>query len=114
MSLDNISAVYLAGSYTAVVWPLGSWEPQFGPAIRPTVKTKKSIFLLETEPWLLLCVGVHQSGGLVTVVELVGRPIVIPAFAEYEDIFASTERIWVDSDRAEVDIGVIAWSLAAG
>ena len=49
-----------------------------------------------------------------TVVELVGRPVVIPAFAEYEDIFASTERIWVDSDRAEVDIGVIAWSLAAG
>ena len=49
-----------------------------------------------------------------TVIELVGCPIVIPAFAEYEDIFASTERIWVDSDRAEVDIGVIAWSLATG
>ena len=47
-----------------------------------------------------------------TVIELVGRSIVIPAFAEHEDIFASTERIGVDCDRAEVDIGVIAWSLA--
>ena len=48
------------------------------------------------------------------VVELVRRPIVIPAFAEHEDIFASTERIREDCDRAEVDIGVIAWSLTTG
>ena len=39
-----------------------------------------------------------------TVVELVGRPIVIPAFAEHQDIFASTEWIGVDCNRAEVDI----------
>lgn len=46
VSLDNISAVYLAGTHTTVVWSLRGWETSFGPAIGPVVKTKKSVFLL--------------------------------------------------------------------
>ena len=39
-----------------------------------------------------------------TVVELVGCSIMIPALAQYEDVFASTEGIWVDGYGADVDI----------
>ena len=39
-----------------------------------------------------------------TVVELIGCPIVIPALAQYEDIVATTEGIRIDSYGAEVDI----------
>ena len=46
MRLDEISGIYLAGSHTAIVWSLGSWETSLGPTIRPSVKTKKSVFLL--------------------------------------------------------------------
>lgn len=49
-----------------------------------------------------------------TVIELVGCPIVIPALAQYEDVVATTEWIWVDSYGAEVDIGVAAFGLTAG
>lgn len=48
-----------------------------------------------------------------TVVEFIGRPIVIPALAQHEDVVATTEGIGIDSYRAEVDIGVTTWSLAA-
>ena len=46
MSLDKISGIYLAGSHTAIVWSLRTWETSLGPTIRPSVKTKKSVFLL--------------------------------------------------------------------
>ena len=46
MRLDKISGVYPAGSHTAIVWSLRSWETSLGPTIRPSVETKKSVFLL--------------------------------------------------------------------
>lgn len=46
MRLDKISGINLAGSYTAIVWSLRSWETSLGPTVRPSVKTKKSVFLL--------------------------------------------------------------------
>lgn len=49
-----------------------------------------------------------------TVVELVGCPIVIPALAQDEDVVTATEGVWVDGYRAEVDIGIVACSLTAG
>lgn len=49
-----------------------------------------------------------------TVIKFVGCPIVIPALAQYEDVVATAEGIWVDSYRAKVDIGVAARSLTAG
>lgn len=104
VSLDDISTVDLASSYTAVVWSLRSWETLLGPAIRSAVKTKEGVFLLETKPWLLLGIGLHETGAVMTVVELVGGAIVVPTLAEYENVIAATEGIGVDFDRSEVDV----------
>jgi hypothetical protein len=57
-------------------------------------------------------VDLHQAVGLVTVVELVGGSIRIPGLAENENVITTAERIREDSNRAEVDIGVVTGGLA--
>ena len=104
VSLNDISAVDLASSYTTVVWSLRAWETLLGPAIRSAVKTKEGVFLLQTKPWLLLGIGLHEPGAVMTVVELVGCAIVVPTLAEYEDVIAATEGIGEDFNRSEVDV----------
>ena len=104
VSLDDISAVDLARSYTTVVWSLRPWKTLLGPAIRSAVKTKEGVFLLETKPWLLLGIGLHEAGAVMTVIELVGGAIVVPTLAEHENVVAATEGIGVDFDRSEVDV----------
>jgi hypothetical protein len=47
-----------------------------------------------------------------TVVELVGGSIRIPGLAENENVITTAERIREDSNRAEVDIGVVTGGLA--
>ncbi len=80
MCFDDIPTVDLAGSHTAVVRALRSWETAFGPAVRPVHLVQKRVFLLETEPDLTLGVGVHQPLRFVTVVVFVGASIRIPGF----------------------------------
>lgn len=104
VSLNDIPAVDLPSAYTTVIWTLGPWKTLLGPAIRSTVETKQGVFLLKTKPWLLLGVGLHKSGAVMTVVELVGRAIVIPALAQNEDVVATTEWIGEDFDRSEIDV----------
>ena len=104
VSLNDISAVDLARSYTTVVWSLWPWETLLGPAIRSAVKTKEGVFLLETKPWLLLGIGLHEAGAVVSVIEFVGGAIVVPTLTEHEDVIAATEWIGVDFDRSEVDV----------
>jgi hypothetical protein len=104
VGLNDVSAVDLAGTDTTVVWSLGGGETHLWPAIWPTIETEEGVFLLKTEPWFLFGIGLHQSGTVMAVVEFVGRPIVIPALAEDEDIVATTEWIGKDSDGTEVDI----------
>lgn len=104
VSLDDISAVDLASPYTTVVWSLGPWETLLGPAIRSAVKTKEGVFLLETKPWLLLGIGLHETGAVMSVIELVGGAIVVPTLAEHENVIAATEGIGVDFNRSEVDV----------
>jgi hypothetical protein len=104
VGLNDISAVDLASTDTTVVWALGSWEASLGPAVRPIVKPEEGVFLLKTEPRLLCGIGLHQSLGIMTVIELVGSAIVVPALAKNEDIVAATEGIGVDGYGTEVDI----------
>lgn len=58
----------------------------------------------------------HQLGGLVSVVELVGGAVGHPALGEDEDVVAAlgAERIGVDSDGLQVDVAVVARGLAGG
>jgi len=114
VSLNNISAEDLASANTAVVRALRGREASLGPAIRSIVKAEEGVFLLKTEPRLLCGIGLHQSLGIVTVVELVGGSIVVPALAESQNIVATSERVRVDGYGTEIDIRVVAWSLSAG
>jgi hypothetical protein len=112
--LDDVTAVDLAGADTAVVRALRTGVTALGPAVRPAVGAQKRILLLETEPEVVLGVGLHQLGGLVTVVELVGGPIRIPGLAQDDDVVPLAEGIREDGDGANVDIGVVARRLAGG
>lgn len=114
MGLDDISAENLAGTDTAVIWSLRGWVTVLGPTIWPAINIKDCVFLLQTEPGLMLGIGLHQTLALMTVVELVGSSIRIPGLGHDEDVVATSKRIGVDSDGANVDIGVVAWSLAGG
>lgn len=114
MSLDNVTAVDLAGTNTTVVRPLGTRETATGPAVRPTIGVEEGVLLLQTEPELLLRVGLHQTSGFMAEVELVGSAIGIPGLAEDEDVVAEAEGVREDGGGAEVDIGVVAAGLAGG
>lgn len=46
-----------------------------------------------------------------SVVEFVGGSIGIPAFGDNQDVGSTTEWIWEDSDRSEIDVGVVSWGL---
>lgn len=114
MSLDNITAVDLASTDTAVVGTLGTGETATGPAVRPAISAKESVLLLQTEPEALVGVGLHQTVGFVTVVELVGASIGIPGLAEDKDVVTLAEGVRVVSDGSKVDIGVVTGGLAGG
>jgi hypothetical protein len=113
VGLDNVSAKDLASTHTTVVWTLRTWETIEWPAIRPVRHIKKCILLLKTEPWLMVLVCLHKLGSLMTVVELVGGSIGIPAFGQDQNIRDAAKRIRENSDRSEIDIRVVAWSLSS-
>jgi len=111
VSLNNITLNNLSSADTAVVLSLGSREAAGGPAIGATIVTKESVLLLETEPGLLVGKGVHDLYAVVSIVELVGGAIGVPALGEDDDVGGATEGIGEDGARAEVDIRVLTRSL---
>jgi hypothetical protein len=114
VGFDNVSAKDLACAYSAVVWSLGSRETVNGPAIRPVGHIEECVFLLKTEPGLMVLVRLHKLGSLVTVVELIWGSIRIPAFSEDQNIGSATKRVGENSNRSKVDIRVVAWGLSSG
>lgn len=112
MGLDDVTAVDLAGTDTAVVRTLGTGETTTGPAVGPSIGTEQSVLLLQAEPELLLGVGLHQAGSLVAEVELVGAAVGVPGLAQDEDVVTLAEGIGEDGAGAEVDIGVVTGGLA--
>lgn len=114
MGLNDVTAVHLACTDTTVVGALGAGETTLGPSVRLTKLIKESIFLLETEPRLLVLVGLHELGAFVAVVELVGGTVRVPALGQDEDVVTTAERIGEYGNRAEVDIGVLTRSLGSG
>lgn len=111
--LNDISAVDPACPYTTIVRTLRTWEPALGPAVRPTIRAQQSVFLLKTEPEVMFGVRVHQSRGLMAVVELVWASIRIPGLAKNEDVVAAAEGVWIHGDGSDVDIRIITWGLAS-
>lgn len=111
MGLDNVTAVDLAGTDTTVVRTLSTRETTVGPAVRPAVSTEQSVLLLQTEPELLLGVGLEEAGSIVTVVELVGASIGVPGLTEDKDVVTLAERIGEDGTGAQVNVGVTTGGL---
>jgi hypothetical protein len=107
----NITAVDLSGTDTAVVRALRTGETAFRPAIWPATLVEKGIFLFKTEPKVVFGMCLHQFGTFVTVVELIGGAIRVPTLAQNEDVLTLPEWIGVDSDGANVDIGVVTGGL---
>lgn len=93
VGLDDVALDDLAGTDTTVVWALRGGETVLGPAEGTVVKVEKGVLLLQTEPGLVLGVGLHQLCALVAVVELVGGAIGVDAFRENEDVLASAEGV---------------------
>jgi hypothetical protein len=114
VGLDNVTLDNLAGTDTTVVRALGSRETQRGPAEGAVVKIKQSVLLLETEPGLVLGVGLHHLVGLIAVVELVGGAVGVPALGQDDDVGGAAEGVGEDSDGAQVDVGVVAGGLLGG
>jgi hypothetical protein len=113
VSLDDVSAENLASTNTTVVWALRTWETVDWPAIRLVAHIEEGVLLLETEPWLVDLVGLHELSTLMAVVELVWGSIGVPALSENQDVGGTTEWIGEDGNGTEVDIGVVAWGLAS-
>jgi hypothetical protein len=113
VSLHDVSAVYLSGTNTTVVRPLGTGETTLWPTIGLVVLIKQSVLLFKTKPWLMVFVSVHQAGTLMSVVELVGGTIRVPAFRKDKDVWRTTERIREDGTWAQVDVRVISRRLAS-
>lgn len=59
VSFYDVTAVDLSGTNPAVVRTLGTGEAIRRPAIRTTVETEKSVFLLQTKPQLVLGIRFH-------------------------------------------------------
>lgn len=114
VSLNDVTAVDLAGSDTAVVRTLRTRETALGPAVWPSVGAKEGVFLLKTEPEVLAGVCLHQLSSLVAVVELVGGAIGVPGLTEDKDVVSLAEGVREDSNGADIDIGVVAGGLAGG
>jgi hypothetical protein len=114
VSLNNISAEDFAGAHTAVVWTLRTGETVGWPSVRPIGEIEERVLLLETEPRLVNFVGVHELGTLGAVVELIWSSIWVPTFGQDQNIWSTTEWIWEDGDRSEVNIRVFARSLTGG
>ena len=111
VSLYDITAEDFAGTHTAIVRTLRSRETTLGPAIWPTVWAEKRVLLLKTEPELVLRVSLQKPSGLVAVVEFVGRSIWVPALGHDKDVVTSTDWVREDGHGADVDVGVVSWSL---
>lgn len=45
---------------TAVVWTLRTWETSLGPSIRSTIVVEEGVFLLDTEPRLVVGASIHS------------------------------------------------------
>lgn len=111
MRFNDVSSKDLSSTHTTVVRSLGSGETILGPAIGSVVHVKERVFLLETKHGLVRCYSLHALFTAVTVIRLVGRTVIVPAFGNDENIVTSTERVGVDGSRTQKNVRVVTGSL---
>ncbi len=111
MCFNNIPAIDFSGSDSTVVRALRAWVTALGPAVWPSIRTKQGVFLFKTKPCMFIGVGVHQSGGVMSVIEFVWASVVVPCFAQHEDVVATAEGVGIYGNGPNVDIGVVSGCL---
>ena len=99
---------------TAVVRALGTGESTFRPTEWGTVDVEQGVLLFKTEPGFMVLGEVHNLGGMVAVVGLVGSAIVVVTLGEDEDVVTATEGVLEDGRGPQVDIGVATRGLVGG
>ena len=110
---DEVTAVDLHGTDTAVVRALRSGETAGGEAGRPTRdRVEEGVLLLETEPGLLVAVLLHCLDGGGAGVGGVRRHVAgQQRLAEHEDVVATADRVRALEDRLQDDVGIVAGGL---
>ena len=114
MGLDDVPAKHLTGPDAAVVRTLRSGEAVARPAVGPARAVEQGVLLLEPEPVLVVAVLVEQLRGVGPEVVLVRGAVRHPGLAHDEDVVAEAERVREQGRRSEVDVRVVAGSLAGG
>ena len=99
---------------TAVVRALGARESVFRPTVWGTIDVEQGVLLLKTEPGFVVLGEVHNLGGMVAVVGLVGSAVVVVTLGEHEDVVTFTEGVLEDGSGPQVDIGVATGGLVGG
>jgi len=110
---NNIPAIDFSGSDSTVVRALRAWVTALGPAVWPSIRTKQGVFLFKTKPCMFIGVGVHQSGGVMSVIEFVWASVVVPCLAQHEDVVATAEGVGIYGNGPNVDIGVVSGCLTS-
>jgi hypothetical protein len=114
VSFDEVTCVDLPGAGTAVVGALGARESTFRPTVWGTVDVEQGVLLLKTEPGFVVLREVHDLGGMVTVIGLVGSAVVVVTLGEDDDVVTFTEGVLEDGSGPQVDIGVATGGLVGG
>lgn len=114
MCFNNIPAVDFSGPDSAVVRALRAWVTALGPAVWPPIRTEQGVFLFKTKPCMLVGVGVHQSGGVVSVVEFVWASVMVPGFTQNENVVTAAEWVGIYGNGSDVDIGIVSGCLTSG
>jgi hypothetical protein len=107
VGLDEITGKDSASTDTTVVRTLGTWETVLGPTEDLSIGVKESVFLLETEPWLVLFCCVHGLLASSSVVGLVGCAVVVVTFTQDKDVGTASEGVFEDGDGALESVRVL-------
>lgn len=107
VGLHHLAPVHTVRAHAAIVRSLRAGKAQLRPAQRMVVDVQQRVLLLDAEPRLLG--GTHLLGHLGALLALVrlGRcAVVLVRLAQDENVRCAAERITVDGDRMQVDVGV--------
>jgi len=111
VSLDNVAAIDLVGTNTAVVGSLGSGETVLGPSEGVHVLVQEGVFLFDSEPGLLVLGFLHDFIAALSVVGLCWLLVVFVGLAEDQLVVVQPEGVCVDGNGVEVGVRVLALSL---
>ena len=92
--LNEVTRKDLPRANATIIRPLRTGEPHLGPSVDLSVRVEQGVLLLEPEPRLLRRRLVHHLLAVRSVVGMVGRAVIVVAFAENEYVCAPSEGVF--------------------